>query len=312
MTDMAEDDAAEEQLFDLVVDDALDAHISVSEIDEAFKCLKNQKAAGTDGILNEMLKYSLPLLRSILLKLFNQSWDTGRFPEEWMKSIIVPLHKKGSTDNPDNYRAISLISNLCKCFTHIINRRLTKWASENNKIIEEAGYKAGYSTIDQIFVLYSVVQRMLSRNKLYACFVDFQKAYDTVDRKHLWEVLLKQGVSTKMLQCLKGLYEDVKSCVRVSNAEFTDFFECKNGLKQGCLCSPMLFSFFINELGKEMLLKGKHGIQLSPEEVQLFLLLFADDIVLLSDTPVGLQNQIRILEEFAKCYHMKINFGQTK
>ena len=75
------------------------------------------------------------------------------------------------------------------------------------------GYKAGYFTIDQICVLYSVVQRMLSRNKLYACFVDFQKAYDTVDRKHLWEVLLKQGVSTKMLQCVKGLYADVKSCV---------------------------------------------------------------------------------------------------
>ena len=85
----------------------------------------------------------------------------------------------------------------------------------------------------------------------------------------------------KMVMCLKGLYAEVKLCVRVSNDRITDFFECRNGLGQGCLCSPMLFFFFkfffINELAKGIPEKGRHGIQLLPDEVQLFLLLFADD-----------------------------------
>ena len=115
---------------------------------------------------------------------------------------------------------------------HIINKRLTNWANDNKVILEEqAGYRAGYSTIDQNFVLYSLVQRMLCRNKLYVCFVDFQKAYDTADRNQFWRVLLKQRVSTKMVMCLKRLYTEVKSCVGVSNDEFTDFFECRNGFR---------------------------------------------------------------------------------
>ena len=70
------------------------------------------------------------LLRPLIVKLFNQIWETGTFPKDWLKSVIVPLHKKGQIDNPDNYRGISLISNLCKCFTYIINKRLTNWANE--------------------------------------------------------------------------------------------------------------------------------------------------------------------------------------
>ena len=119
-------------------------------------------------------------------------------PKDWLKSVIVPLHKKGKIDNPNNYRGISLISNLCKYCTCIINKRLTNWANENKVILEEqAGYRAGYFTTDQTFVLNSLVQRMLSRNKLYACFVDFQKAYDTVDRNQVYgciQLPLKQKV----------------------------------------------------------------------------------------------------------------------
>lgn len=96
---------------------------------------------------------------------------------------------------------------------HAYYKQKTDKLGKRCKVIleEQAGYREGYSTIAQIFVLYSLVQCMLCRNKLYACFVDFQKAYDTVDRNQLWRVLLKQRVSTKMMMCLKGLYAEVKS-----------------------------------------------------------------------------------------------------
>ena len=116
------------------------------------------------------------------------------------------------------------------------------------------------------------------------------------------------------MNCLKGLCAEVKSCVRASNSEFTKFYDRRNGFKQGCLCSPLLFSLFINELGlaSELLQNGKHCIQLSPDQVQLLLLLFADEVALLSDTLVGLQNQIDVLMKFADSYNMKVNLAKTK
>ena len=197
--------------------------------------------------LNEMLRGCLRLFRPAILKLFKQIWETGIFPKDRMKSIIVPLHKKGKNDDPENYRGMSLTSNLCKCFTYIINKRLTDWANVDKVILEEQdGYWVGYSRVDQIFVLYSLMHRVLCRNKLYACLVEFRKACDTIERNQLWQVLLKLRSSIKMVNCLKGLSADVKSCVtcvRVYNNEFTDFFDLKDGSRQGCLFSPMLFSF---------------------------------------------------------------------
>ena len=84
------------------------------------------------------------------------------------------------------------------------------------------------------------------------------------------------------------------------------------GLKQGCLVSPVLFSFLINELASEILLRGKHGIQLLLREIELFLLMFADDIALLSSTPVGLQSQLNVFYEVANRLGLLVNLEKTK
>ena len=84
------------------------------------------------------------------------------------------------------------------------------------------------------------------------------------------------------------------------------------GLKQGCLVSPVLYSFLINELASEIPLKGKHGTQLLPRETELFLLMFADDIALLSSTPVGLQNQLNVLYKTADRLGLLVNLEKTK
>ncbi|KAK7108905.1 hypothetical protein V1264_013044 [Littorina saxatilis] len=183
----------------------------------------------------------------------------------------------------------------------------------NNVMSEsQAGFRKGYTTVDHIFTLYAAVSKQLKQHKkLYVAFVDFQKAFDTVKRDVLWNVLLKIGIGGKMLQTLRAMYSNVLSCVRC-NSDYTAFFECMHGLKQGCLASPILFSFLINELASEMILKGRHGIQLLPGEIELFIMMFADDIALLSVTPVGLQNQLNILHEVANRLGLKVNKEKTK
>jgi hypothetical protein len=197
-------------------------------------------------------------------------------------------------------------------YTHILNRRLTEWAVDEEKIIEQqAGFRAGYSTIDHIFTLYALVQKYLQKNtKLYVAFVDFKKAFDTVNRNELWAVLRKSGVNGKLYRAIKGIYSSVLACVR-DKCLCTDFFDCSRGVKQGCLLSPMLFSFFVNELAVEISQWGKHGIQLIPGSVEIFLLLFADDVILLSSTPTGLQNQLDVLKAEADRLRLTVNLDKT-
>ena len=157
---------------------------------------------------------------------------------------------------------------------------MTQWAKDNDVLSEaQAGFRKDYAMVSE---------HLKKNKKLYGAFVDFRKAFDTVKRNFLWNVLLQLGIGGNMFNTLRAMYSSVVSCVRCSPRN-TDYFNCMQGLKHCCLVSPVLF-FLINELASEILLRGKHGIQLLPREIELFLLMFANDIALLSCTPVRLQN----------------------
>ena len=110
-----------------------------------------------------------------------------------------------------------MLSILGKVFAHILNKRLTLWADENDKTAEEqSGFRAGHSTVGNMFVLYAIVQRYLLKKsgKVYICFVEFKKAFDTINRSVLWNVLRESGVCGKMLRILQTMYISVRSCVQ--------------------------------------------------------------------------------------------------
>ena len=143
--------------------DVLDSPITEEEIIRAVEDLKSKKLPGTDGIMAEMIKTSLPQILPFifyfLVALFNRIFDTGEYPTAWTGAIIIPVHKGGNKNDPDNYRGwgwggVSLLSILGKVFAHILNKRLSWWQEESNKIDEEqSGFRTGYSTMDNVFVL---------------------------------------------------------------------------------------------------------------------------------------------------------------
>ena len=98
-----------------------------------------------------------------------------------MESFTVPLHKRGKTEDPDNYRGMSLISGLWKYLTHNYYKQKT----DEFILEQQAGFRAGNPTGDQMFVLYFIVRRILCGKRSFACFVGFQKAYGTVDINQL-------------------------------------------------------------------------------------------------------------------------------
>ncbi len=213
----------------------------------------------------------------------------------------------------DNYRGISLLSVLGKVFTFILNKRLTEWTDSNDVLSDaQAGFRKTYSTTDHIFTLYACIEKYMLRNgKFYVAYVDFSKAFDTVQHPILWNILLRAGVKGRMIRILKSMYSTIKACVRCGSS-CTEYFDCLQGLKQGCLLSPTLFSLFINELAHDMTSSGRHGVQFSPNDIEIFIMLFADDIILMSATIAGLQNQLNVLHDCTQRLHLNVNLSKTK
>ena len=291
----------------------VNAPISQYEVENALKHLSTKKSCGNDNIIVEMLKSTQNLMIPYMISLFNGILDTAEYPELWSESIIVPIHKQGSYENPDNYRGIALMSNLSKVFTHIIGQRLQSWAEQWGLIREEqAGFRKGYGTVDNIFTIQNIADKYLSKHqKLYVGFIDFRKAFDTVKRKVLWSILEENGVRGKLLNVLKAMYRNVRYRVRTHEGH-SEPFDSTMGLKQGCKISPIMFSYLINSLASEIAENCKHGIQLAPNTQPVSSLLFADDVALLADTPVGLQNQLNQLKKAADRLGLVINTAKSK
>ena len=119
-----------------------------------------------------MLKAGGTVIINFLVDLFNVIYDLGKYPIQWARAIIVPIHKSGSHDNPNNYRGISLLSCISKCFTTILNKRLYNWLENESKIVEnQAGFRKNYSTTDNIFTLHAIVQNCLSKKGKKNCML---------------------------------------------------------------------------------------------------------------------------------------------
>ena len=186
--------------------ESLDRDISEAEVYEAIRMLKNGKAAGPDGMISEFLKNSACSVVPFLVRCLNKLFSSGSYPDNWCEAAIQPLHKKGDSNIPDNYRGISLLNICGKLYSYIINKRLTQWIEENSIISEsQAGFRKRYCTVDHLFTLVALIQKQLRNHrklyrKLYVAFIDFRKTFDSVVRTKLWNILRNGGVKRKIFR----------------------------------------------------------------------------------------------------------------
>jgi hypothetical protein len=218
--------------------------------------LKRDKDIGFDNIMNEYIYISMSkhLIKPVLCKLFNTILNTGNFPEIWLRSIIIPVFKKGNQNDPGNYRGISLVSHMGKLFTSLLNNRLTKW-SENSSVLTDVqfGFRPGFGTTDAIFSLHSLISKSLRKGKrLYCCFIDYVKAFDSVCHLTLWLRLARCGITGKLLNVIKSMYSKLKCCVKF-DGHFSNFFTSNIGLMQGESLSTLLYSFYVNDMEIELI-----------------------------------------------------------
>lgn len=279
--------------------------ISIFEVKKAISSAKIGKACGADNIPTEVLKNDTTVY--FLHVLFNVIFDSGVVPGIWGKCIINPIPKSSSADprDPLSYRGISLAPAVYKLYCSVLNDRLSTWAEENEKLVDEQnGFRKKRTTIDQISSLSNLIDtRKKLKQSTFCAFIDFRKAYDNINRNKLWKKLHDSGISGKMLTAVRSLYSNVSSCVRV-NSYKTDWFSVHSGLRQGCTLSPLLFNLYINDLA--VYLKSLNiGVSIESEIISI--LLYADDIVLLAENKHDLQVLLNALSEWCNVNDMQIN-----
>ena len=288
----------------------LDFAIQEKEIKKAISCLKNGKAAGLDGINNEMIKISQSTFLPLYTSIFNKILNTGVFPAMWSKGYITPLHKSGSASDPDNYRGIMINICLSKVFTSIINNRLYDFFVDNGIISEfQIGFMKDSQTSDHMLVLKTLIDKYINNQKggLHLCFVDFKKAYDSVWRDGLFYKLLKSGVRGKTFNVIQSMYSQSECCIKI-NGDRTDFMSDSIGVKQGEVLSPLLFNLFINDLVDVMNVSDSPSLN----DREIPCLLYADDLVLIYPSAEGLQKKLDALHQYCEQWHLDVNVNKTK
>ena len=215
------------------------------EVSEAICALKLGKAPGRDGIAPEMLRFGGEDIKRAVWEIILEFWENDSVHQDWRDAIMVILYKsKGKRDICGNYRGIALLCVVGKILSRIMLSRLTVHISNNVLPESQCGFRAGRSTSDMIFSARQIQEKCREqRVGLYQVFIDLTKAFDTVNRTALWQILGKLGCPDKFVRIIKSFHDDMKVWVSVSG-DLSDPITVENGVKQGDIPAPTLFALY--------------------------------------------------------------------
>ena len=282
--------------------------ISVKEINEIIKDLPKEKAYGDDHIPAELLQCLGEEGIEIISKLINKIYNSGCIPQDFCKSIFIPLPIIAKAQDCSDFRTITLISHASKILLKLIKKRITPIV-ENHLSESQMGFRKGKGTRDAIFQLRMTCERSMEVNKnIYLCFIDYQKAFDRVRHDKLVEIMEKAGIPELERRLIINLYWEQQAMLRWEN-DTTRTFEIRRGVRQGCILSPILFNLYSEFMIAEALDDLK-GVQFNGINITNFR--YADDAVLAAYSKQKLQVMLDKLSETCNNYGMAINVKKTK
>ena len=284
--------------------------ISIEEIKGAIRKLKNNKAPGIDNITGELLKAEIDTAAKWLKKIYDEIWEAEETPKDWAKGLLITLPKKGDLTKCENWRGITLISIPSKILGHILIERIKK-GLEDKLRPEQARFRSGRRTSDQIFILKNIIEQCQEwQAPLYMNFVDFEKAFDSVHRETLWKRAADYGIPKKIVDIIKQLYKNTEISILNGSIQ-TDWIKIISGVKQGCNMSGFLFLLVFDWVMRKCVDGKSTGIRWNFMN-RLEDLEFADNIALISSKFEDMQMKTNKLEETASKTGLKININKTK
>ena len=288
-------------------DEAEEPAPTIREVKDAIRRLKNNKAAGKDGIGAELIKMGPEKLASCLHRMIVRIWEVEQLPEEWKEGVISPIYKKGDKLDCDNYRAITILNAAYKVFSQILFSRLSP-ITEEFVGSYQAGFMMGRSTTDQIFTVRQILQKCREYQiPTHHLFIDFKAAYDSVDREELWKIMDENGFPGKLIRLIKMTMDGARCCVKISGAE-SDSFDSRQGLRQGdgisCLCFNIALEGVVRRAGFNI-----RGTIFSKSNQ---FICFADDMDIVGKTFQAVAEKYTSLKREAERVGLKVNASKTK
>ena len=194
---------------------------SLAELKPTTKSLKSSKAFGPDNI--PAIIWKDDNFHDLLLNLCNHTLSTFKFPKIWHQSQIIPMPKKGDLSLVTNYRGISLMSIAAKLYNKMLLNRIVPYVEPLLRK-NQNGFRRGRSTLSQILCLRRLIEESHASNRdLALVFVDFSKAFDSVDRAKMFEILSLYGIPEEIISAIKVLYTDTSSTILTSDGETPHF-----------------------------------------------------------------------------------------
>ena len=288
----------------------LEPDILECEVKWALESITTNKASGGDGIPVELFQILKDDAVKVLHSICQQIWKTQQWPQDWKRSVFIPIPKKGNAKECSNYRTIALISHASKVMLKILQARLQQYVNRELPDVQ-AGFRKGRGTRDQIANICWIMEKAREFQKnIYFCFIDYAKAFDCVDHNKLWKILKEMGIPDHLICLLRNLYAGQEATVRTGHGT-TDWFQIGKGVHQGCILSPCLFNLYAEYIMRNTgLEETQAGIKIAGRNINN--LRYADDTTLMAESEEELKSLLMKVKVESEKVGLKLNIQKTK
>ena len=290
-----------DDVYDCEFVEELDMDITVEEVNEAM----NEIGTGTsiDGIAPDILQIIPPSIRQLMHQLYNKVFSST-YPAAWQDQLLLPHPKKGHKLADPQLRGIAIGALLSRVYDKIVNKRFKNWYVPNK---EQAGFRELMGCLLQIFVIYLLMElSKATGNEIYVAFMDYEKAFDFLNRKHLMDKLVRRKVGKRFAEAIHNIYQTTAYVPKISNTQLGDRITTEHGVTQGKESSANLYSFYVSDMPACM----EHFTADFMDPLNLVQL--ADDTATVASLTMTLCEKIRALFGYSDKNFQVANIGKTK
>ena len=221
----------------------LEPDILECKVKWALGSITTTKASAGDGIAVELFQILEDDAVKVLHSICQQTWKTQQWPQDWKRSVFIPIPKNDNAKGYSNYCTIALISQASKVILKILQASLQQYVNHELPDVQ-ADFRKGRKTRNQISNICWIIKKAREfLENIYFCFTDYTKAFDCVDDNKLWEILKEMGIPDHLTCPLRNVYAGQKTTVRTGHRTM-DWLQIGKGVHQGCILSPCFFNLY--------------------------------------------------------------------